>query len=102
MLQWVLKGRIVFTPTADGGGYTFEAPTRFDKLSSGVMAPPAWMDPNNRTGKEHLTPEDTFDADYGRLLEQATVIGMARPAGFEPATSWFVAVRRRSASLRTE
>jgi hypothetical protein len=36
VLQRVLNGRIVFTP--DGtGGYTFEAPTRFDKLFTGIV-----------------------------------------------------------------
>jgi hypothetical protein len=37
-------------------------------------------------GLEHLTPEDTFDADYGRLLEKAEkrVLGVASPTGFEP------------------
>ncbi len=32
-----LAWRIVFTPNGDG--YTFEAPTRFDKLFSGIIAP---------------------------------------------------------------
>ena len=35
MLQRVLRGRIVFTPK--GEGYTFEAPTRFDKLFNGIV-----------------------------------------------------------------
>ncbi len=35
VLQRVLRGRIVFTPS--GEGYTFEAPTRFDKLFSGIV-----------------------------------------------------------------
>ena len=74
VLQRVLDGRIVFTPTADGVGYTFEAPTRFDRLfASLVVECPAWVDPSDRRGKEHLGPEDTFDGDYGSLLEQATV-----------------------------
>ena len=37
VLQRILRGRIVFTPK--GEGYTFEAPTRFDKLFSGIVAP---------------------------------------------------------------
>ena len=65
--QRVLRGRIVFTPS--GEGYTFEAPTRFDKLFSGIVVPrPAFIEQGNR-GAEHIGPEDTFDADYGRLLE---------------------------------
>jgi hypothetical protein len=62
----VLQGRIVFTPS--GHGYVFEAPTRFDKLFSGMVAPrPVFMEHTKR-GWEPLTDEDTFDGDYGRLL----------------------------------
>ena len=70
VLQRVVDGRITFTP--NGGGYTFEASTRFDKLFSGVACElPCWVNPEDNSGKEHLTPEDTFDGDYGRLLERA-------------------------------
>ena len=44
-----------------------------------------------RTGTERIRPEDTFDADYGNLLEKAYGKGMVRPARLERATSWFVA-----------
>ena len=72
VLQRVLQGRIVFTPDADLGGYTFEAPTRFDKLFTGIAAPiPDYIDRNDHSGKEHITPADTFDADYSALLAQA-------------------------------
>ena len=86
VLQKVLRGRITFTPTEHG--YTFSAPTRFDKLFSGVTCPrPAWM-PTEVDSSEGITPEDTFDADYGRLLERATQRicgkGVASPTGFEP------------------
>ena len=101
VLQRVLAGRITFT--LRGKGYAFEAPTRFDKLFAGVVAPrPAFIERSN-VGTEHIGPEDTFDADYGRLLERVcgSVVrygkGEARPAGLEPATSWFVA--RRSIQL---
>ena len=51
VLQRVLRGRIVFTPR--GKGYTFEAPTRFDKLFSGIVAPrPTFIERGNR-GAEH-------------------------------------------------
>jgi|RhiMethySRZTD1v2_1073278.scaffolds.fasta_scaffold912354_2 hypothetical protein len=43
----------------------------------------------NLGGAEHIGPEDTFDADYGRLLERAManqVKGDTSPAGFEPAS----------------
>lgn len=73
VLQRVLRGRIVFTPV--GEGYTFEAPTRFDKLFSGIVVPrPAFIPTGNR-GAEHIGVEDTFDGDYGRLLERATGAG---------------------------
>ena len=41
----------------------------------------------DRSGKENIGPEDTFDGDYGRLLERASkrVKVLASPAGFEPA-----------------
>ena len=65
----MLRGRIVFRPNGDG--YSFDAPTRFDKLFSRiVMKRPAFIEQGNR-GAEHIGPEDTFDGDYGRLLEGA-------------------------------
>ena len=52
VLQRVPRGRIVFTPS--GEGYTFEAPTRFDKLFSGIVAPrPAFIEKSNK-GWAHL------------------------------------------------
>ena len=54
-----------------GTGYDFSAPTRFDKLFTGIVAPiPAWM-PNSNEGHEHISPEHTLNGDYGRLLESA-------------------------------
>jgi DNA invertase Pin-like site-specific DNA recombinase len=82
VLQRILCGRMVFTPCGDG--YTFEAPTRFDKLFSGIVAPmPAFLKPllGRRDGLEHIRAkqnntrpeeEDTLDGDYARLLERAT------------------------------
>ena len=40
VLQRVVDGRITFTP--NGGGYTFEASTRFGKLFSGVACVRCW------------------------------------------------------------
>ena len=37
-----------------------------------------------------IGPAHTGELDYGRLLQRAYGKGMARPAGLEPATSWFV------------
>ncbi len=73
VLQRVLRGRIIFhlIEGPEGAGYTFEAPTRFDKLFSGIVAPkPAFLKEGDRRGAEHIGPEDTFDGDYGKLLER--------------------------------
>jgi hypothetical protein len=70
VLQRVLRGRITFTP--DGKGYDFAAPTRFDKLFTGIVAPlPSWILEGDVRGTEHIGREDTPDADYARLLERA-------------------------------
>ena len=98
VIQRIVKGRIVFTPALDGvaigkddgakpNGYMFEAPTRFDKLFTGVAAPrPAWM--GTRQPESPASPEQTFDADYGQLLERAerrlTYKRGSSPTGFEP------------------
>ena len=92
VLQRVLVGRVTFTPD---GQVTFAAPTRYDRLFTRLVAPrPAYV-PEGTTGWEHLRPEDTLDADYGRVLERAyaqsappspknNVKGVASPTGFEP------------------
>ena len=84
VLQRVSRGRIVFTPS--GEGYTFEAPTRFDKLFSGIVAERPKFVPRGNTGADHIGLEDTFDGDYGRLLAAAQNSGkwLASPTGFEP------------------
>jgi site-specific DNA recombinase len=98
VLQRVLQGRLTFTPR--GEGYEFAGPTRFDKLFTGIVLPlsqPNYVRPGDTRGLEGITAEDTLDGDYGRLLERAYGKGVVRPAGLEPATSWFVA--RRSIQL---
>jgi hypothetical protein len=81
---------LTFTPrcnefSGELDGYEFEGPTRFDKLFTGIaFARPKDIDSNDKTGIEDLGPEDTFDGDYGRLLEHIYVKGMASPPGFEP------------------
>jgi site-specific DNA recombinase len=87
VLQRVLRGRITFTPV--GNGYRFTAPTRFDKLFTGVASPrPAWM-PTTVDSSPGVTAADTLDGDYGRVLARAAERilgkGLASPAGFEPA-----------------
>ena len=79
MLQRVLRGRITFTPKC--GGYEFEAPTWFAKLFLGVAV--ETKREVSYAGTEHIGPEDTFDADYGRLLEavQNRGKGLASPTG---------------------
>ena len=77
VLQRVISGRIVFTPR-DDGGYDFSAETRFDRLFSGVVVPmPDWLKAfaGDTRGTEHVGPEDTFDADYGQLLQRVYVKG---------------------------
>lgn len=79
VLQRVLRGRLTFTPRADGCGYDFEGPTRFDKLFSGMACKPlaaATFDDlvrNAGRGTERIGVEDVPDADYGRLLEAAAM-----------------------------
>ena len=53
-------------------GYDFTGPTRFDKLLTGIaVETPAYIKASKtRRGFEDTTPEDTFDGDYGRLLDQ--------------------------------
>ena len=54
-------------------GYDFAGPTRFDKLFTGIaVETPQWVkDYTGKTGTEDIGPEDTFDGDYGRLLDRA-------------------------------
>jgi DNA invertase Pin-like site-specific DNA recombinase len=85
VLQRVLAGRITFTPI--GGSYEFKAATRFAKLFAGMAMPrPKWLRDGDIRGTEHLTPEDTFDADYGRLLDGAGGYGKrdTSPTGLAP------------------
>ena len=70
---------------AHGAGYTFSAPTRFDKLFTGIVSPrPAFVAAGDTRGLGHLTPGDTGDQDYGELLERVCGKGLASPTGFEP------------------
>jgi hypothetical protein len=84
VLQRVLRGRLTFTPRADGQGYDFEGPTRFDRLFSGMVcaAAPAWLAGDGQDilrdrgrGTAHIGVDDTPDVDYGRLLEAAMRVG---------------------------
>ena len=84
VLQRVVRGRMVFTPrpnpeTGVIDGYDFEAPTRFDKLFTGlVVKAPRWDDIQDLVrdagrGLEAVGPEETGEAEYGRLLDQRRV-----------------------------
>jgi hypothetical protein len=54
-----------------------------DKLFTGIAVErPAGVD-EGPLGSEGIGPEDTFDGDYGRLLEQVYVKGVASPSGIE-------------------
>ena len=92
VLQRVLQGRITFRP--NGAGYTFEAPTRFDKLfaAGATNAAAGLLVSARRRGHRRHAGEDTLDADYGGLLENSTVKGW-RPQG--ELHEW---VRRRRSS----
>jgi site-specific DNA recombinase len=84
VLQRVLRGRLTFTPREDQQGYDFTGPTRFDRLFSGIVAPrPAFIETGQR-GIQHIGPEDTFEGDYGRLLDRVSGKLLASPTGFEP------------------
>jgi hypothetical protein len=52
-------------------GYDFCGDTRFDKLFTGIaVETPKWVkESTSRERCEDIGPEDTFDGDYGRLLE---------------------------------
>jgi site-specific DNA recombinase len=100
VLQRILRGRLTFTPhvneiSGEVDGYSFDGPTRYDRLFSGLAVErPRSLDPTDRTGTEDIGPEDTFDGDYGRLLDRAYAMtisgsqeyvkGVASPPGFEP------------------
>jgi hypothetical protein len=86
VLQRILEGRLTFRPC--GETYEFFGATRFDKLFAGMLLPPApgYVKADGPLGTEHIGPEDTFDADYGRLLEQFYAKRLASPAGVEPAS----------------
>jgi hypothetical protein len=63
----------VNTISGEVDGYDFTGPTRFDKLFTGIaVETPTWVkDYTGETGREQFGPEDTFDGDYGRLLDRA-------------------------------
>jgi site-specific DNA recombinase len=71
VLGRVIHGRIIFTPVQDG--YTFEAPTRFDKLFSGIVFRGIIADRPDfvPTGGVPAHIGADVDRDYGRLLEAA-------------------------------
>jgi hypothetical protein len=76
VLQRILRGRLTFTPrhnpvSGELDGYDFEGPTRFDKLFTGIAVErPRSLDPHDRSGTESITADETFDGDYGRLLDR--------------------------------
>ena len=81
----------------EGKGYEFSAPTRFDKLFTGIVAPvPAFIKEGDQRGAEHLGPEDTMDGDYARLLERAqNALKGVRPWRVSDPNASALAVRRR-------
>ena len=91
VLQRILRGRLTFTlrrneVSGEVDGYDFEGPTRFDKLFTGIAVErPKDLNPKDLSGTEDIGPEDTFEGDYGRLLERVYVKGVASPPGFGAA-----------------
>lgn len=76
--------------SAEGDGFNFTAPTRFDKLFSGAAVQvPAWMADYlaaHPVTEQPLDRSETLDADYGRLLERAcNRKGSSSPPGFGEA-----------------
>lgn len=59
-------------PLTDEVGYEFSAPTRFDKLFSGLAIPlPKFVEEigESNSGYEHITPADTPDGEKEALSE---------------------------------
>jgi site-specific DNA recombinase len=78
VLQRILRGRLTFTPrlnpvSGEPDGYDFEGPTRFDKLFSGIAVERPTSLASSDIASEHYGADETFDGDYGRLLEAAAM-----------------------------
>jgi hypothetical protein len=74
--------------------------TRFDKLFLGVAVErPPWI-PATIEGIEHIGPEDTFDGDYGRLLEAAQNRGKGLASLSTPSWNQIMVWLREMAELR--
>jgi hypothetical protein len=71
ILQRILRGRLSFTP-------------RVNEISGVAVERPKSLDLRDRTGIEDIGVEDTFDGDYGRLLERVYVKGGTSPTGTDP------------------
>jgi hypothetical protein len=77
VIERLIVGRIKFTlrqneVSDEVDGYAFEAVTRFDRLFTGIAVErPRNLDPMDRTGLDDIRPEDTMDAEYSQVLEQA-------------------------------
>jgi site-specific DNA recombinase len=84
VLQRVIRGRLTFTPRADGKGYDFSGDTRFARLFAGVVTPRPAFVADGAAGTEHIRPEDTLEADYGRLLERAERVAEPGDKGWRP------------------
>jgi len=80
-------------------GYDFSGPTRLDRLFTGIAVErPAF--PGLRSYRlRGIGPKDTFDGDYGRLLDQISVkrVASPRPASLNQITLWL----RRLDGLRS-
>ena len=77
----MLSGPLSVSPC--GYGYTFEGPTRFDRLFTGLaIRVPDFMQADAGMGLEDV--QATIDADYSELLERAYGQWVASPKGLAP------------------
>ena len=89
VLQRILRGRLTFTSrlnplSGEPDGYDFDGLTRFDRLFAGIAVEcPTGLTLGDTAGYGTIGPEDTFDGDYGRMLDRIHVKGMASPPGTE-------------------
>ena len=82
-------------PKDDVNSSAFTGETRFHRVFAGTAARRCRSNfgdtRGDLRGTKHITAEDTFEGDYGRIIESAQRAlesgkSMASPAGVEPAS----------------
>ena len=82
-MQRIVRGRITFTPHVNPvsgavDGYDFSAPTRFDRLFTGMSTVvPAGLNPHDRTGKEKMGVTPSLDRFLGAVPSLKKVVAPA-------------------------